>query len=43
MTTLYLVRHCETVANEVHLLQGSLDFPISERGKRQLEYLGKRF
>ncbi len=43
MTTLYLIRHCETVANETHLLQGSRDFPISERGKRQLEYLGKRF
>lgn len=43
MTTIYLVRHCETVANETHLLQGSCDYEISKRGKRQLELLKKRF
>ncbi len=43
MTTIYLVRHCETVANETHLLQGSSDYDISERGKRQLELLKNRF
>lgn len=43
MTTVYLVRHCETVANELHVLQGSMDFPVSERGATQLEFLKKRF
>ena len=43
MTTLYLIRHCETVANETHLLQGSRDYPLSERGVRQLDYLKERF
>ncbi len=43
MTTIYLVRHCETVANETHLLQGSCDYEVSERGKRQLELLKNRF
>ena len=43
MTTIYLVRHCETVANELHVLQGSMDFPVSERGATQLEFLKKRF
>lgn len=43
MTTVYLVRHCETVANETHLLQGSSDYNISERGKRQLKLLTDRF
>lgn len=43
MTTVYIVRHCETVANEMHLLQGSRDFPLSERGAKQLDFLKNRF
>lgn len=43
MTTIYLIRHCETVANETHLLQGSCDYDVSERGHRQLELLKNRF
>ena len=43
MTTIYLVRHCETVANEMHLLQGSCDYDESERGQRQLKLLTDRF
>ncbi len=43
MTTVYLVRHCETVANETHLLQGGCDYDLSARGKEQLGFLQKRF
>ena len=43
MTTVYLIRHCETVANETHLLQGGCDYDVSERGKRQLALLKDRF
>jgi len=43
MTTVYLVRHCETVANETHLLQGSCDYDVSERGARQLALLKNKF
>lgn len=43
MTTIHIIRHCETVANETHLLQGSCDYPLSVRGLSQLEYLGNRF
>ncbi len=43
MTTVYLIRHCETVANETHMLQGSSDYDISERGQRQLKLLTDRF
>ncbi len=43
MTTIYLIRHCETLGNETHLLQGSSDYDVSQRGSRQLELLKKRF
>ena len=42
-TTIYLIRHCETKANEINLLQGGIDFDPSERGMRQLEFLKDRF
>ncbi len=42
-TTVYLIRHCETLANEINLLQGGVDYDLSERGKRQLALLKDRF
>ena len=43
MTKLYLIRHCETVANHEHVFQGSLDRPVSVIGQKQLDCLKKRF
>ncbi len=43
MTKIYMVRHCEAIGNVKRLFQGSSDFDISETGKKQLEYLKKRF
>ncbi len=43
MTTLYLIRHCETQANRDRLFQGSCDFELSETGIKQLECLKERF
>lgn len=43
MTTVYLVRHCESLSNEKKVAAGHTDFDISERGTRQLEYLALRF
>lgn len=43
MTTLYLIRHCETEANRTHLFQGSHDYELSETGIKQLACLEKRF
>jgi len=43
MTTVYLVRHCESLSNELKVAAGHTDFDISERGARQLEYLAERF
>ncbi|HHX29107.1 MAG: histidine phosphatase family protein [Bacillota bacterium] len=35
MTTFYVVRHGETEANKSGILQGHLDVPLSETGRRQ--------
>lgn len=43
MTDVYLVRHCETVANDEHRFAGAFDADVSERGKKQLEYLSEAF
>ena len=43
MTKLYLIRHCETVANREHVFQGSLDRPVSDIGQKQLDRLTARF
>lgn len=43
MTTVYLVRHCESLSNEMKVAAGHTDFDISERGARQLQYLAERF
>ena len=33
MTTLYLIRHAESVANADNLLAGRIDYPLSPTGK----------
>lgn len=35
MTTFYFVRHGETEANKAGILQGQMDIPLSEKGRRQ--------
>ncbi len=39
---LLLIRHGESLANAEGRLQGHLDIPLSERGRRQAERLGER-
>ena len=43
MTTVYLVRHCESLSNEMKVAAGHTDFDISQRGALQLQYLAERF
>lgn len=43
MTKLYLIRHCQTLGNQMQRFQGSTDYPPSEKGEKQLELLKKRF
>lgn len=43
MTTIYLIRHCETQGNRQRLFQGRIDMDISEQGAAQLERLAERF
>lgn len=43
MTDLYIVRHCETVANDQRRFAGITDADISERGARQLACLSEAF
>lgn len=43
MTTLYLIRHCETTGNRSHTFQGRNDTPPTETGLRQLDALAERF
>ena len=43
MTKIYFVRHCEAMGNVMHIFQGVSDFDISEIGKKQLEFLKKKF
>ncbi len=42
MTTVYLVRHCESLGNIGNRMQGRTDCDISENGARQLENLKRR-
>ncbi|MBQ2698212.1 MAG: histidine phosphatase family protein [Clostridia bacterium] len=42
MTTVYLVRHCESMGNIGNRMQGRTDCDISENGARQLENLTRR-
>lgn len=43
MTTLYLIRHATTDANVQGIFQGSLELPLNDQGRSQVEYLRKRF
>ena len=43
MTKVYLVRHCESLSNEMKVAAGHTDYDISERGAQQLRYLAERF
>lgn len=43
MTEIYLVRHCECTANIDRRLSGRIDYPITEKGKGQLDGLAERF
>ena len=43
MTRIYLIRHGETNANNQNIIQGWMDTELSEKGKRQIEALARRF
>lgn len=43
MTTMYVVRHCETTGNKARTFQGTSNTNISEMGAKQLELLSSRF
>ena len=43
VTKIYLVRHAEAEGNAKEFFQGSIDTPLTEKGKQQLTYLAKRF
>jgi probable phosphoglycerate mutase len=43
MTTLIIVRHAETEANVSQIWQGSLDAPLTERGRLQVEATARHF
>ncbi len=43
MTTIYLIRHCETESNIASVFQGHSDSPPTENGLRQLDALARRF
>lgn len=43
MTTLFLIRHAESVANAEKLLAGRKDFPLSETGKIDASAIAKEF
>ncbi|MBQ1187058.1 MAG: histidine phosphatase family protein [Clostridia bacterium] len=43
MIKIYLVRHCESEGNKSRIFQGQHDADISEKGKKQLEFLAERF
>lgn len=42
MTTITFIRHGETTANRDRILQGSVDFPLTDTGKDQCHRLGQR-
>jgi broad specificity phosphatase PhoE len=43
MTTLFLIRHAESIANARNLLAGRMDFALSETGKRDAAALAADF
>lgn len=43
MTRIYLVRHAEAMGNVEEFFQGRTDCEVSEKGKKQLEFLAERF
>ena len=43
VTDLYIVRHCETISNDLAVFAGHNDIDISERGSRQLACLSEAF
>lgn len=43
VTTLYIVRHCQSAGNLSGRFQGRFDAPVSETGEKQLELLSLRF
>ena len=43
MTTLYLMRHAESVANQLRILGSQSDFPLSEKGKMDAEAIAEKF
>lgn len=43
MTTVYFIRHCNSLTNCKKILAGWLDTDISETGEKQLEFLSERF
>lgn len=43
MTTIYLIRHCEAYGNIHRRLDGIRDTDITSLGRKQIEYLTKRF
>ncbi len=43
LTTIYIIRHGETVWNIEHIIQGHSDSPLTEKGEEQAKALTKKF
>lgn len=43
VTTVYLIRHCQSMGNIQHRFQGRFDAAVSPEGEKQLALLGLRF
>ena len=43
MRYFYFLRHCNTVYNELEIVQGACDSPLSEVGKKQADDIGEMF
>lgn len=43
VTTVYLIRHCQSMGNIEHRFQGRYDAQVSPQGEKQLALLGLRF
>lgn len=43
VTTVYIVRHCESTGNVEHRFQGRFNAPITPKGEKQMELLSLRF